>query len=97
MEKLILKELYSLSIFLKNKRLTSQKYFSKIFPNLQVEWKEIYLFPCKVSIGTNLRMSQHKVLNNVLYLNNQLFIFIKKILNCVSTVDYKMKQLTKFL
>ena len=42
-EKLIPKELYSLSIVLKNELPTSQKYFSNIFPNLQVDWKEIYL------------------------------------------------------
>ena len=44
-EKLIPKELYSLSIALKNELPTSQKYFSNIFHNLQVEWKEIYLLP----------------------------------------------------
>ena len=48
-----------------------------IFPNLQVEWKEIYLLPCKISINTNLHMFQYKILNNILYLNKQLFIFNK--------------------
>ena len=52
-EKLIPKELYSLSIVLKNELPMSQKYFCNIFPNLQVEWKEIYLLPRKVSIDTN--------------------------------------------
>ena len=68
-EKLIPKELYSLSIVLKNELPTAQKYFSNIFRNLQVEWKEIYLLPCKVSIDTNLHMFQYKILNNILYLN----------------------------
>ena len=77
-DKLIPKELYSLSIFLKNELPTSQKYFCNIFPNLQVEWKKIYLLPRKVSNDTNLRMFQYKILNNVLYLNKQLFIFSKK-------------------
>ena len=77
-EKLISKELYSLSIVLKNEFPTSQKYFCNNFPNLQVEWKEIYLSPCKVSMGTNLCMFQYKILNNILYLNKQLFIFNKK-------------------
>ena len=67
-----------LSIVLKNELPTSQKYFCHIFPNLQVEWKEIYLLPRKVSIDTYLRMSQYKILNNILYLNKQLFIFNKK-------------------
>ena len=78
MEKLIPKELYSLSIVLKNELPTSQKYFCNIFPNLQVEWKKIYLLPRKVSNDTNLRMFQYKILNNILYLNKQLFIFNKK-------------------
>ena len=67
-----------LSIVLKNELPTSQKYFCHIFPNLQVEWKEIYLLPRKVSIDTNLRMLQYKILNNILYLNKQLFVFNKK-------------------
>ena len=77
-DKLIPKELYSLSIFLKNELPTSQKYFCNIFPNLQVEWKKIYLLQRKVSNDTNLRMFQYKILNNILYLNKQLFIFNKK-------------------
>ena len=36
-QKLIPKELYTLFIILKNELPTSQKYFSNIFPNLQVE------------------------------------------------------------
>ena len=32
----------------------------------------------KFSNDTNLRMFQHKILNNILYLNKQLFIFNKK-------------------
>ena len=41
--------------------------------------KEIYLLPRKVSIDTNLRMFQYKILNNILYLiNKQLFIFDKE-------------------
>ena len=77
-EKLIPKELYSLSTVLKNELPMSQKYFCNIFPNLQVEWKKIYLLPRKVSNDTNLRMFQYKILNNILYLNKQLFIFNKK-------------------
>ena len=90
-DKLIPKELYSLSIFLKNELPTSQKYFCNIFPNLQVEWKKIYLLPRKVSNDTNLRMFQYKILNNILYLN--------KVSNKKDTklCSYKMKQLITFL
>ena len=74
-EKLIPKELYSLSITLRNEFLKSQKYFSNIFLCLQVECKGIYLLPRKISIYTNLRMFWYKILNNILYLNKQLFHF----------------------
>ena len=77
--KLIPKELYSLSIVLKNELLMSQKYFCNIFHNLKVEWKEIYLLTHKVSIDTNLCMFQYKILKNIVYLNKQLFIYDKKI------------------
>ena len=77
-EKLIPKELYSLSIVMKNELPTSQKYFCNIFLNLQVEWKKIYLLPSKVSNDTNLRMFQYKILNNILYLNKQLFVLNQK-------------------
>ena len=77
-EKFIPKELYSLSIVLKNELPTSQKHFRNIFPNLQVELKEICLLPRKVSIDTNSRIFQYKILNNILHLNKQLFIFNKK-------------------
>ena len=96
-EKLIPKELYSLSIVLKNELPTSQKYFCNIFSNLQVEWKKIYLLPSKVSNDTNLRMFQHKILNNIYIWINSFLFLTKKIRNCVLTVNYKMKQLTQFL
>ena len=40
--------------------------------------EEDYLLPRKVSNDTNLRMFQYKILNKILYLNKQLFIFNKK-------------------
>ena len=49
-----------------------------MFPNILVEWKDIHLLPCKVSNDTNLCMFQYKILNNILYLNKQFFIFNKK-------------------
>ena len=78
LEKLISKELYSLSIFLKTEIPTSQKYFMRLFPNLQCDWKDIYLLPRKVTIDTKLRIFQYKLLNNILYLNKHLFMFRKK-------------------
>ena len=94
-KKLIPKELYSLSIALKNELPKFQKYFCNIFPNLEVEWKEIYLLPCKVSTDTNLQMFHYKYWTIFYILINSFSFLIKKILNCVITVDYKMRQLNK--
>ena len=77
-EKLVPKGLHSSSSTLKNELPTSQKYFSNILPKSQVEWKEIYLLPRKVSIDNNLLMFQYKILKIVLHLNQQLFIFNEK-------------------
>ena len=78
LEKLVPEELYSLSIFLKTETPTSQKYFMRLFPNLQCDWKDIYILPRKVTIGTKLRIFQYKLLDNILYLNKHLFMFRKK-------------------
>lgn len=64
-------------MFLKTEIPTSQKYFANLFPNLQLEWKDIYMLPRKVSMDTKLRIFQYKILNNILYLNKQLFTFKK--------------------
>ena len=50
-------------------------YFEKLFPNKEIEWKCKYLILRRVTIDTNLRIFQYKVLNNVLYLNEKLFKF----------------------
>ena len=56
---------------------TSQTYFENLFPNFKSDWKSIYLLRKRVTIDTNLRMFQYKLLNNFLYLNNMLFRFEK--------------------
>ena len=52
-------------------------YFENLFSNFKPDWKSIYLLPRRVTLDTNLRMFQYKLLNNVLYLNNMLFRFKK--------------------
>ena len=37
------------------------------------EWRNIYILTAKVTICTNLRILQYKILNNILYLNARLF------------------------
>ena len=78
LEKLSPAELYSLLIVTRNSIPSSQKYHKDLFTAVDVEWKDIYLLPRKVTIDTKLRIFQYKILNNILYLNKHLFIFRKK-------------------
>ena len=48
-----------------------------MFQEQDLNWKEIYLRPRKVSLDCYISSFQCKVLNNVLYLNKKLFIFGK--------------------
>ena len=69
--------LYEILIDANNIKPTSQTYFENLFSNFKPDWKSIYLLPRRVTLDTNLRMFQYKLLNNVLYLNNMLFRFKK--------------------
>ena len=64
-------------INLNNSKTRSQLYFENLFQNKDMDWKHIYLFPRWVTVDTNLRIYQYKILNNVLYLNEKLFRFRK--------------------
>ena len=69
--------LYEILIDANNIKPTSQTYFENLFSNFKPDWKSIYLLPRRVTLDTNLRMFQYKLLNNVLYLNKMLFRFKK--------------------
>ena len=69
--------LYEILIDANNIKPTSQTYFENLFSNFKPDWKSIYLLPRCVTLDTNLRVFQYKLLNNVLYLNNMLFRFKK--------------------
>ena len=69
--------LYEILIDANNIKPTSQTCFENLFSNFKPDWKSIYLLPRHVTLDTNLRMFQYKLLNNVLYLNNMLFRFKK--------------------
>ena len=75
LEKLHLKEVYSLIISQNMSTPTPQQYFKTLFPHLNLDWKLIYLLPRILTSNTSLRAFQYKVLNNVLYLNHKLFQF----------------------
>ena len=69
--------LYEILIDANKIKPTSQTYFQNLFPNFRPDLKSIYLIPRRVTLDTNLRIFQYKLLNNVLYLNNMLFRFRK--------------------
>ena len=71
------KELYCLQIPLNNSKTRSQLNFEDLFQNKDIDWKHVYLLPRRVTVDTNLRIFQYKILNNVLYLNEKLFRFKK--------------------
>ena len=73
--KLNSKELYLMQIVLEYKKPTSQVYFENIFNNFNFDWNKIYILPRLVTLDSVLRSFQYKVLHNVLYLNQNLFIF----------------------
>ena len=56
---------------------TSQKYFGKVFPNENFDWKKIYVLPRVVTINSFQRNFQYKIIRNILYLNKMLFTFGK--------------------
>ena len=70
------KELYSLSVSLRNIVSISQKYFKKCFPDLIFAWKDIYTLSHVVTVNSQLCVN-YKILNNAWFLNKHLFIFKK--------------------
>ena len=71
------KELECLQISLNNSKTRSQLYFEDLFQIKDIDWKHVYLLPRRVTVDTNLRIFQYKILNNVLYLNENVFRFKK--------------------
>ena len=48
-----------------------------MFPNIEFDWKKIYILPRITTIHMSLRSFQYKILNNFLFLN-KLFVFPMK-------------------
>ena len=53
-------------------------YFEKIFPNIKLDWTNIYILPRITTLNTYLGSFQYKILNNILFLDKKLFVFQKK-------------------
>ena len=75
--KLTAGEIYSVLILSSGNTPTSQKYFGKVFPNENFDWKKIYILPRVVTINSFQRNFQYKILHNILYLNKIVFTFGK--------------------
>ena len=52
---------------------TAQKSLEQYLGKSEIDWEEVYLTPLKITIESQLRVFQYKILNNVLCLNNRLF------------------------
>ena len=70
--KLSSSEIYKILITNISKPPTSQKFFNNKF-DVAEKWKKVYLLPRFCTIDAYSRMFQYKILNNVLYLNDELF------------------------
>ena len=56
--------LYEILIDANKIKPISETYFENLFPNFKPDWKSIYLLPRRVTLDTNLRMFQYKLLNS---------------------------------
>ena len=77
LDKLTAREIYSVLLLTSGNTPTSQKYFGKVFPNENFDWKKIYILPRVVTINSFQRNFQYKILHNILYLNKMIFTFGK--------------------
>ena len=79
LEKLNSRQLYNTQLILNVEKPTAQTYFQKKFQNPKLEWKDMYASPRRVTINTNLHIFEYILLQNVLYLNDMLYKFGKRI------------------
>ena len=75
LEKLTTREIYSVLLLSSDNTPTSQKYFSKIFPNENFGWKRIYILPRINSFNSFQHNFQYKIHYNM---NKMIFTFGKK-------------------
>ena len=77
LDKVTEREIYSVLLLSSGNTPTSQKYFGKVFPNENFDWKKIYILPRVVTINSFQRNFQYKILHKILYLNKMLFTLAK--------------------
>ena len=76
-EKLESKELYFMQILSQYTTPSSQIYFENLFQEKDFEWNKIYLLPRLITVDSAYRVFHYKILRNVLFLNQKLFLFQK--------------------
>ena len=57
------------------------KFKEEFYPSLSIDWKEIYSLAFNVTLDTNLRVFQYKLLNRIIFTND-------KIQTCRCTILY---------
>ena len=72
---ILLKELFLIQLTRDFGKPTSEIFFEKHFNDCILDWNYIYILPRIVTSDPYTRYFQYKVLNNVLYLNEKLFLF----------------------
>ena len=69
------KEVYAKLLGPQGQKPVSQKTIEKLYSNDDINWKEVYMIPRKVSISSFIRIFQYKILNNILRLNRKISKF----------------------
>ena len=54
---------------------TAQAKFKGEYPSLSIDWREIFSLAFNVTLDTNLRVFQHKLLNRIIFTNDKRFKF----------------------
>ena len=67
--------IYSLEIFNSSEKPTCHDYHKKKFDEYDFNWKLVYRITRIASYETKIRLFNHKLLKDVLYLNKKLFYF----------------------
>ena len=72
-DKLTAKEIYINLISMTNCKPFSQMYFDNLFQsNFSACWDQIYILPRKVTVYSCMRYFQYKIINNILFLRENL-------------------------
>ena len=93
LHKLTARELYSVLLLSSGNIPTSQKYYDKVFPNINFDGKKIYILPRLVTINSFQHNFQYIRLHNILYLNKILFALGKTKHFCAHFVMHAMRLL----